>query len=440
MDEAAATNAWAVPLLVLAGLLTTNTALSVLLYWKERTPIHRGLLLLWVSLLVSIIVQGLVPQTPACVYAFAGTVLFVNLFLADLVRRALDLPSRWRVFFVIAAVSLAVSLVPLALGGSFWMIALLPAIAVAAPLIDLTQAALRAPRPLSPVGRLVIGSVFLYILHELDYPFLRDAPWFAPYGFALAIVVILALSIGAPAIILERTAAEVRRLQAEAIERERLTALGEAAAVVAHEVRNPLATMSNTIELLRKEPQLTPEGRELLAIQRAELLRLDRLVRDLLSFSKPLTPSFTAVHMTDLVRTAMRSLKADADAAGVALVMQDESDQLVRGDADSILMAIVNVLRNAIESSPRGSTVHVELTASGGELCVTVDDEGEGVPSGVTSQIFKPFFTTRATGSGLGLAILDRIMKAHGGRVQVHNLPTRGARFALFFVAQAGEG
>lgn len=434
MSDAAETRAWAVPLLVLGGLLTTNAVLSVLLYWKERTPIHRGLLLLWVSLLVSIVVQGLVPATPECVYAFAGTVLFVNLFLADLVRRALDLPSRWRVFFVIAAISAAVSLVPLALGAPFWQIALFPAIAVAAPLIDVTRAAVRSPHPLSPVGKLVIGSVVFYTLHELDYPFLRDVPWFAPYGAALAIIAILALSIGAPAIILERTAGEVRRLQAEAIERERLSALGEAAAVVAHEVRNPLGTMSNTIELLRKE-QLTPEGRELLGIQRAELVRLDRLVRDLLSFSKPLTPSFTAVHMTDLVRNAVRSLKADADAAGVVLAMHEEGEQLVRGDADSILMAIVNVLRNAIESSPRGSTVRVKLTASGSELCVTVDDEGEGVPPGVTAQIFKPFFTTRATGSGLGLAILDRIMKAHGGRVHVENLPTRGARFELIFVA-----
>ncbi len=429
---------WAVPLLVLAGLLTTNTGLSVLLYWNERTPIHRGLLLLWVSLLVSVVVQGLVSQTPECVYAFGATVLFINLFLADLVRRALDLPSRWRVFVVIGAMSLAVSLVPLALGAPFWMIALLPSVAVSAPLIDVTQAALRSPRPLSPVGKLVIGSISFYTLHELDYPFLRNVPWFAPYGAALAIIAILALSIGAPAIVLERTAAEVRRLQAQAIERERLSALGEAAAVVAHEVRNPLATMSNTIELLRKE-QLTSEGRELLGIQRAELLRLDRLVRDLLSFSKPLTPRFTTVDMTDLLRNAMRSLKADADTAGVALAMQAEGERLVCGDADGILMAIVNVLRNAIESSPRGSTVHVGVTANGGELCVTVDDEGEGVPAGVATQIFKPFFTTRATGSGLGLAILDRIMRAHGGRVHVQNLPTRGARFELVFVAEGGK-
>jgi signal transduction histidine kinase len=326
--------------------------------------------------------------------------------------------------------------VPLALGAPFWMIALLPSVAVAAPLIAVTQAAVRSPRPLSPVAKVVIGAVSFYTVHELDYPFLRDVPWFAPYGAALAMIAILALSIGAPAIILERTAAEVRRLQAEAIERERLSALGEAAAVVAHEVRNPLGTMSNTIELLRKE-QLTPEGREMLGIQRAELLRLDRLVRDLLSFSKPLTPSFTAVDMSDLVRGAVRSLKADAEGAGVALAIRGDGAQLVRGDPDSILIAIVNVLRNAIESSPAGSTVRVGLTASGGELSVTVDDEGDGVPAGVTTQIFKPFFTTRATGSGLGLAILDRIMKAHGGRVHVHNLPTRGARFELVFVGRA---
>ena len=183
-------------------------------------------------------------------YAFAGNVS-LNLFLADLVRRALDLPPRWRGFFVIAAISLAVSLVPLALGAPFWLIALLPSVAVAAPLIDVTQAALRSPRPLTPVGKMVIGSVCFYTVHELDYPFLRDVPWFAPYGAALAIVAILALSIGAPAIILEQTAREVRRLQAVAIERERLTALGEAAAVVAHEVRNP-RTMSNTIALLAR--------------------------------------------------------------------------------------------------------------------------------------------------------------------------------------------
>src|SRR5262249_49347949 len=236
---------WVVRLLVLAGLLTTNAILSVLLYWKERTPIRRALLLLWVSMVVTLVVQGLVPGTPECIYAFATTVLFVNLCLADLVRRALDLPSRWRIYFITAAIGIAVSLVPLALDARFWMVALLPSVAISIPLFDVTREALRSPRPLSPVGRLVIGAVVAYTLHELDYPFLRDAPWFPPYGVPIAIVSIFALSIAAPAIILERTAAEVRRLQSEAIERERLSALGEAAAVVAHEVRNPLGTMSN---------------------------------------------------------------------------------------------------------------------------------------------------------------------------------------------------
>jgi signal transduction histidine kinase len=392
------------------------------------------LLLLWVSLVFALIVQGLVPGAPECVYAFAGTVLFVNLFLADLVRRALDLPSRRRIYFITAAVCIVVSFVPLALGARFWMIGLLPSIGVSIPLFDVAREALRSPRPLSPVGRLVIGAVVAYTLHDLDYPFLRNAPWFTPYGVPIAIIAIFALSISAPAIILERTAAEVRRLQAEAIDRERLLALGEAAAVVAHEVRNPLGTMSNTIELLRKE-SLTVEGRELLGIQRAELLRLDRLVRDLLLFSKPLEPTFTEVQMSDLVRSAMRSLSADAAAASVEFAMEEGAEQLARGDADSIFMAIVNVLRNAIESSPKGGTVHVRMTSRGGELRIAIDDEGSGVPEDAAVHLFKPFFTTRATGSGLGLAILDRIMRAHGGHVRVSNLPSRGARFELVFVA-----
>lgn len=102
-------------------------------------------------------------------------------------------------------------------------------------------------------------------------------------------------------------------------------------------------------------------------------------------------------------------------------------------------MALLNVLRNAIESSPTGSTVRVDLKASDGEVCVTIDDEGEGLPPGDASQLFKPFHTTRATGSGLGLAILERIMKAHGGRVHVENLPTRGARFELVFAYRSSE-
>jgi signal transduction histidine kinase len=424
---------WVIPLLVFAGLVFTNVIVSFLLFWKERTPLHRAQLFVWTTLLVAVIVQAFVPTVPWCVFAFGIGVFVVNVALADLLRMCLFLPARSRMYIVTFAVALPTSLALLVVNAPFWTIALPISVAVALPLFDTAREAVRDPRPLSVPARCALVAIVVYALHELDYPFLRDKPWFVPYGMAIAMISIFALSICAPAIILERTAAELRRLQGEAIERERLSALGEASAVLAHEVRNPLGTMSNTIELLRKE-SLSDEGRELLSIQRAEILRLDRLVRDLLSFSKPLVPRVEDVEMCGLLRQAVRSVRAAADDAHVEISVDEGPEPTVRGDADSILVALVNVLHNAIQASPDGGTVRVALANGNSGVRVTVDDEGKGVPPGELERIFKPFVTTRATGSGLGLAILDRVMRAHGGRVQVKNLPEKGARFELIFV------
>lgn len=424
---------WVVPLLVFAGLLLTNAIVSFLLYWKERTALHRALLLVWTAFMVSIAAQGMVPSIPACAFAFGITVFVLNILLADLLRRALALPARWRVYFIAFAIALVSSIGLLAAAAPFCMIALPMSVAVAIPLFDVARQAVTSAQPLSIPARSTIVAFVVYAIHELDYPFLRDKPWFVPYGMAIAIISIFALSISAPAIILERTSAELRRLQGAAIERERLSALGEAAAVLAHEVRNPLGTMTNTIELLRKE-QLSDDGRELLAIQRAEILRLDRLVADLLSFSKPLEPKLVDVELTGLVRHAVRLVRADADAAMISLSIDAGAERVVRGDPDSLLLALVNVVKNAIQASPRGGTVRVAVTNGDGDVRVRIDDEGSGVPPSVLADIFKPFVTTRATGSGLGLAVLDRVMKAHGGHVRVENLSERGARFELVFV------
>lgn len=433
MGEDALPKEWIVPLLVFGGLLVTNVIVSFLLFWKERTPLHRALLLVWLSAILAIVVQGLVPNVPECAFAFGITAVCLNNFLADLLRRALSLPVRMRIYLVSFAVALGPSLVLYVARAPFWAIALPMSLAVALPLFDVSREALLDPRPLSVAARSAIVATLIYGCHELDYPFLRDKSWFVPYGMAIGLICIFALSISAPAIILERTAAELRRLENEAIQRERLSALGEAAAVLAHEVRNPLGTMTNTVELLRKEA-LSDEGSELLAIQRAEILRLDRLVADLLSFSKPLEPKVVDVEMTALVRQAVRSLRADADAANVELEVEDSPERIVRGDADSLLLAVLNVLKNAIQASPCGGKVRIALSDGSGAVRITIDDEGSGVPAGVLADIFKPFVTTRATGSGLGLAVLDRVMKAHGGYVRVENLPEGGARFELVFV------
>lgn len=140
------------------------------------------------------------------------------------------------------------------------------------------------------------------------------------------------------------------------------------------------------------------------------------------------------MEMNGLVRHAVRSVRADAEEAKVALAVEEGPERIVRADPDSILVALMNVLKNAIQASPAGGTVRVALSNDDDGVHVTVDDEGAGVPANVIADIFKPFVTTRATGSGLGLAILDRVMRAHGGHVRVENLPERGARFDLVFV------
>lgn len=425
--------AWVLPLLTLAGLLAVNVIVTLVLYLNDRTPLHRLLASVWASATIAVFAQGALPEPPATIIAFGIPVFVLDLFLADLLRRALGLRWHMRLYAIGALLGSVVGVVAWALRAPFWAVTLPAAVAVVVPLVDVAWQALTRRERLTINARVMVFSVVLMILHDLDYPFVRGDPRAIPYAFAIAVTITFTQSICAPLLILEGTAAEVRRLQAQAIERERFTALGEAAAVVAHEVRNPLATMTNTIELLRKEP-LSNGGRELLGIQRDEIMRLDRLVRDLLSFSKPMEPKLVDVDMGALVREAVRSLRMYAENARVELAVEPSSEQLVRCDPDSVHVALVNVVQNAIQSSPEGGAVRIAMASRGVEVSVVVEDAGDGVPNDAIERMFEPFFTTRATGSGLGLAILDRIMKAHGGTVRVANLPGKGARFELVFV------
>lgn len=422
----------------MGGLVTTNVVISLVLYFNDRTPLHRLLASFWVAGAVAVLLQGAMPEPPLTIVGFFVPGLVLAMTLADFLRRVLSLKWHGRVYAAVAVGAAIAALVANALHAPFWGITIPLSVAAAVPIVDVVRQALMSAQKLTVVQRMTVLAAASFAAHQLDYPFLRPDPRFIPHAFAIAIILFLALSICAPLMILERSNAEIRRLQAVALERERFSALGEAAAVVAHEVRNPLATMTNTIQLLRREP-LSNEAQDLLAIQRDEIMRLDRLVRDLLSFSKPLQPQLVEVDLSALVRDAVRSLRADAAAARVELEVADRTESFVRGDADTIHVALVNVLQNAIQASPDGGKIRIALANGGAELRVRVDDEGDGVPTDAMKRVFEPFFTTRATGSGLGLAILDRIMKAHGGSVRVSNLPEKGARFELVF-ASAGKG
>lgn len=241
----------------------------------------------------------------------------------------------------------------------------------------------------------------------------------------------------------ERAAArleELSRLQSELVQRERLAALGEAAAVMAHEVRNPIAAILNAVTLLTRHPLAAAATRELHEVIAEEAERLDRIVGDLLAMGRPMIPRPRSVNLADLAASAFAILKSRKESASCELdPVVVEGDPHAFVDPDLVLLAVLNVVRNAVQASPEGGHVHVTVRAEDATRLLVVEDQGPGLPDDVAQRMFEPFFTTRATGTGVGLAVVRRVVDAHGGSVEVGHRPAGGGRIALRFAAPAGE-
>ena len=232
---------------------------------------------------------------------------------------------------------------------------------------------------------------------------------------------------------------ELARTQAELIDRERLAALGELSASIAHEVRNPLGVIFNSIGSLRR--LLKPQGDVglLLDIVGEEADRLNRMVGDLLDYSKPLRPALQPLLLRKLLEDALESarLQHGAGDSVQSLVLIDPEVATVRADPRLLRQALLNLFLNAFQAMPRGGRldVRVSRTESGGRTLaqVSILDSGPGIPPEARAKIFQPFFTTKPTGTGLGLAVVKRIVEGHGGTIAVgRGLATPGAEFLLF--------
>jgi PAS domain S-box-containing protein len=211
--------------------------------------------------------------------------------------------------------------------------------------------------------------------------------------------------------ITQRKAAEARLADQAA-----LAQLGELAAVVAHEVRNPLAGLRGTLEVLR--PRLG-DGRPERDVVQAMIDRIDVLnakVSDILRFARPQAPVLGAVDLEPLCREAVQSARAAIGAAAPELVVAVQP-VAVQGDAEMLRAALLNLLLNACQSGAD----RVELTAAGsdGECRIAVRDNGTGIPQDVAARVFEAFYTTKKSGTGLGLPIVKRLTELQGGRVSI---------------------
>lgn len=224
---------------------------------------------------------------------------------------------------------------------------------------------------------------------------------------------------------LERSSVALRAAQAELLRRERLAAVGEMAAVVAHEVRNPLAIIFNALASLRREKPVSDNATTLLDIMQEESDRLKRVVGDLLDFARPHELSLDEVPPARLVTSAAVAARPEGQnqVEVDVLVNADENLPILTCDEHLLRQALVNLMTNALQASGRKEPVLVRAfscKAPVSAICFTVYDDGAGISKDVASQLFTPFFTTRASGTGLGLAVVKRVVEAHGGEVSWH--------------------
>jgi signal transduction histidine kinase len=218
---------------------------------------------------------------------------------------------------------------------------------------------------------------------------------------------------------LERSGVALRAAQAELLRRERMAALGELSAVVAHEVRNPLGVIFNALSSLRKQKPVSADAATLLDIVQEESERLKRVVGDLLEFARPHELSLDTVPPSRLVASAAAAARGGYDESQVTTDAEDDLPTIMC-DEHLLRQALVNLVTNALQAPGRKLPVRVRAFPKGtppSVVCFSVYDDGAGISQEVAERLFTPFFTTRASGTGLGLAIVKRVVEAHGGEI-----------------------
>jgi len=223
------------------------------------------------------------------------------------------------------------------------------------------------------------------------------------------------------------------RRQRKALERSRrLAAMGELAASVAHEVRNPLAGMKGALQVLRGELSVKPQNLEIVNELLAQIDRLESLVRDLLSYARPLEPTFIPFDLHELLDRVLRLHKEETDAAGITVrrIYGPGTGRIV-ADPQQLEQVFLNLIHNAMQAIDRGGSITLTTEAHEGELRIAFEDSGAGIVAEDLPRIFQPFFTTKHRGSGLGLPIVKRIVEAHDGAVEVESERGAGTRVSV---------
>ncbi len=238
------------------------------------------------------------------------------------------------------------------------------------------------------------------------------------------------------AVIVLRDLREIKLLQEKVKRSEKLAAIGELAAGVAHEIRNPLSSIRGFAQFLKHSLKDKPQEKEYAETMVTEVDRINRVITDLLTFARPMTVELSPTDITELIEHSVRLVEADALSRDVNIRMKISDLTKLPLDANQITQALLNLLLNALQASPPKGNIEIgaELDAFDSRLHLWVKDDGLGIRNNLIEKIFEPFYTTHEKGTGLGLAIVHKIVENHNGEIRVNSPPkgmTRGCCFSI---------
>lgn len=228
---------------------------------------------------------------------------------------------------------------------------------------------------------------------------------------------------------------EIKKREQELQIKEKMAAIGQVAAGLAHEIRNPLAALSGSIQILRSELVLKAEQERLIEIVLRECTRLNQTVADFLTYAGPPPPRFQCVDLVPLIRETV-SLFSKSPEVGKAHSLQispTPKDAFCLADPDQLRQAIWNIVQNAVRATPNGGTIQIRIVTNSLEVRVSIADHGIGMSEEEKEKIFQPFHTAFRKGVGLGMAIVYQIIQQHNGRIEIDSQPNRGTVVTLSF-------
>jgi len=213
---------------------------------------------------------------------------------------------------------------------------------------------------------------------------------------------------------------------------DRLSALGELSAGMAHEIRNPLGSIKGGMEIIAEGIEKENKKHEFIGIIMKEINRLDKIIAEFLKYARPKEPEMREENLNILIESVVKLVSKGAEQKGVSVNVNTDTnlpDTLM--DGEQIKQALLNIVLNAIQATPSDGTIRIKSFVNEEYTLISITDSGKGIPPDDIEKLFDPFFTTKDEGTGLGLSISYQLLKAHGGDIEAENIDGNGSKFTI---------